>query len=72
MANSSEKPWKDWTDDELAKEAQTGVRGQGAIVEATRRLRESIRAFSISSDKYSRWMFWLTIVLTVLTLVQRV
>jgi hypothetical protein len=70
MENPLRKPWKDWTDDELAEEAQTGTRGQGAIVEASRRLRESFSAFSVSSDKYSRWMLCLTIVLTVLTVVQ--
>ena len=37
------KPWEDWTDEELANEAQTGVRGQGANVEAMRRLREAVR-----------------------------
>lgn len=58
-------PNKDWTDDELAAEAQTGTRGQGAVVEAMRRLRES-------NDTYSQRMFWLTIVLTLLTLVQAI
>ena len=37
------KPWEDWTDEELANEAQSGVRGQGANVEAIRRLREAVR-----------------------------
>jgi hypothetical protein len=64
------KPWKDWTDDELANAAQQGLTGQGAPVEAMRRLRTTIETFSKSSDRYSRRMFWLTIVLLVLTLVQ--
>ena len=37
------KPWEDWADEELANEAQAGVRGQGATVEAIRRLREAVR-----------------------------
>ena len=57
------KPWKDWTDDELADAAQQGMTGQGAQVEAMRRLKESIVTFSGSSDRYSRRMLWLTIVL---------
>lgn len=64
------KPWKDWTDDELADAAQQGMSGQGAQVEAMRRLRTTIEAFSDSSDRYSRRMLWLTIVLLLLTLVQ--
>jgi hypothetical protein len=64
------KPWKDWTDDELAREAEIGSRGQGAVVESTRRLRDRVDAFSASSDKYSARMLWLNIILTVLTLVQ--
>jgi hypothetical protein len=44
--------------------------GQGAQVEAMRRLRTTIEVFSDSSDRYSRRMLWLTIVLLLLTLVQ--
>jgi hypothetical protein len=64
------KPWKDWTDDELADAAQQGMYGQGAQVEAMRRLRTTIEVFSDSSDRYSRRMLWLTIVLLLLTLIQ--
>jgi hypothetical protein len=63
VTNTLNKPWKDWTDDELADDADTGTRGQGAVVESTRR-------FRASSDSYSRRMLCLTIVLAVLTLVQ--
>jgi hypothetical protein len=38
------KPWKDWTDEELAGEAEIGRRGQGAVVESTRRLIVAIEA----------------------------
>lgn len=33
--------WRRKTDEQLADEAQTGLRGQGALVEAMRRLRVS-------------------------------
>jgi hypothetical protein len=67
-----DKPWRNWTDDELAAAADTGLRGQGAAVEALRRLRDRLDLFSASSDKYSRRMFWLNIILAVLTLVQAI
>jgi hypothetical protein len=60
-----DKPWKDWSDDELSDEADEGRRGQGAVVEATRR-------FRVSSDKYSRRLVVLTVILTVLTLIQAI
>jgi hypothetical protein len=58
------------TDDELAQVAQDGLQGQGAPVEAMRRLRDVIDQSSKQNDTYSRRMLWLTIVLTVLTIVQ--
>jgi hypothetical protein len=67
-----DKSWKDKTDDELAKEAHAGRVGQGGVVESIRRLRDSVDAFSASSDKYSARMFWLNIILAVLTLVQAI
>ncbi len=67
-----DRQWRDWTWDELANEAQTGTRGQGAVVEASRRLTDRIDAFRTGSDRYSRQMFWLTVVLTVLTLVMAI
>ena len=63
------KLWEECTDVELIGEAEYRT-GQGAIVEAMRRLRQSIERFSASSDRYSRRMLWLNIVLTVLTLIQ--
>jgi len=38
------RKWTDWTEEELADEAQIGRRGQGAVVEAMRRLRISLIA----------------------------
>jgi len=57
--------WPERTDGELAQIARDGMQGQGASVEAMRRLRVAMK-----SDTYSRRMLWLTIVLTVLTVVQ--
>jgi hypothetical protein len=34
----AQQPWAEWTADELANDADTGTRGQGAVVEASRRL----------------------------------
>jgi hypothetical protein len=60
------------TDDQLADIAQQGLQGQGAPVEAMRRLRVALEQLSGKSDTYSRRMWWLTIILTVLTLVQAI
>ncbi len=62
--------WRDLSDEKLARVAQGGLQGQGAPVEAMRRLRVAIEIASSKSDTYSRRMLWLTIVLALLTLVQ--
>ena len=62
--------WSELTDEKLARIAQEGLQGQGAPVEAMRRLRVAIEQSSAKSDVYSRRMFWLTVILTVLTVVQ--
>ena len=49
------EPWKSRTDDELADNAQSGLQGQGAVVEAMRRLRES-------NEKLTRLLIGLTVV----------
>jgi hypothetical protein len=66
MANE----WADLSNEKLARVAQDGLQGQGAPVEAMRRLRVAIESASAKSDTYSRRMLWLTIVLTILTIVQ--
>lgn len=68
MANE----WTELTDDKLARIAQDGLQGQGAPVEAMRRLRVAIEQSSAKSDIYSRRMFWLNVILAVLTLVQAI
>jgi hypothetical protein len=57
-----QKPWWDWTDEELATEAQASMRGQGALVESMGRLRASI-------EIHSWWLVFFTVVLAVLTIV---
>jgi hypothetical protein len=62
--------WQQLSDEKLARIAQDGLQGQGAPVEAMRRLRVAIDTASVKSDTYSRRMLYLTIVLAVFTLVQ--
>jgi len=59
---NSTRPWKDWSDEELAVEAQTGLRGQGAVVESLRRHREALIEESRSATRLSWVMLALTIV----------
>lgn len=56
------KPWSEWSDDELAAEAQLGRRGAGAIVESMRRLREALLAEQRSAARLSYAMFILAII----------
>jgi len=63
------KEWTEATDEELVKHAQDGMQGQGAVVEAMRRLRVSTESLKVSTEKYSRWLVALTVILTVLTVV---
>jgi hypothetical protein len=63
------KSWTEWTDDELASEAQAGLRGQGAVVETSRRLIIAIRKLDDSATRLSRWLVALTVVLVILTAV---
>jgi hypothetical protein len=62
--------WRQLSDDKLTRVAQDGMQGQGATVEAMRRLRVAIEMSSAKSDIYSRRMFALTIVLAILTVAQ--
>jgi hypothetical protein len=63
------KQWTEATDEELVKSAQDGMQGQGAVVEAMRRLRVSTESLKVSTEKYSSWLVALTVILTVLTIV---
>ena len=64
--------WMKQSDDDLARIAQDGLQGQGAPVEAMRRLRVAIEKSNVESGIYSRRMFWLSIILGFLTLVQAI
>jgi hypothetical protein len=65
-----ENEWQRQSWEQLASEAQTGMKGQGAVVEAMRRLTDRLDAFSKSSDIYAKRMLWLTIVILGFTIVQ--
>ncbi|MEE8113198.1 MAG: hypothetical protein V3T23_02475 [Nitrososphaerales archaeon] len=54
----ADKEWKNWTEKELADEAQTGQRGQGAVVEMMRRLKKSTTRLT-----------WVLIVLTIILII---
>jgi hypothetical protein len=60
--------WKSLSDDDLTISAQQQrYNAGGAVVESMRRLRVSLDALRKSSDRYAKWMMFLTVVLTVLT-----
>jgi hypothetical protein len=64
--------WSRLSDQQLAKIAQDGLQEQGAPVEAMRRLRLALESAGQSSDRYSRRMFWLTVIIAVLTAIQAI
>jgi len=47
-----QKSWWDWTDEELATEAQASMRGQGALVESMRRLSVRLESSGIGRVTY--------------------
>ena len=61
------KAWKQWSEDEVASEAQRGGWGQGATIEAMHRLRDSLNRLRVSNDRSSRLILGLTIVLIIFT-----
>lgn len=62
MLDYSNKSWLD-----LSKEANAGLMGQGAVVEAAHRLSESIQSLRESTERSSRTMNRLTGVITYCT-----
>ena len=66
MAND----WSRLTDNELADEAQQGLRGQGATVEMMRRLKEAGARQLAASETLTRWIAWLTFALAVFGAIQ--
>lgn len=57
-------------DNELIDEAQTGMRGQGAVVEAMNRLKDSVTEQSGSTNKLNARLLYFTIAIFVLTALQ--
>jgi hypothetical protein len=66
--------WTTLTDEQLAEVAHRDLQGQGAPVEAMRRLRIAIENLSVSSDNYARrmrrWTRRWTVAIVFLTLIQ--
>jgi len=62
--------WQALTDEQLAEVAHQDLRGQGAPVEAMRRLRVAIEKLNVNSDNPARLMSRFTIAVVFLTLVQ--
>jgi len=58
------------TDRELVDEAQTGLRGQGAVVEIMIRLKDSIIKLERSTTRLNTMLLWVTIAIFVLAGVQ--
>jgi len=58
-----------FSDEELADQADVGLRGQGALVEMMSRLKTSIDKLEKSTTLYSKWLVGLTLILTLLTLI---
>ena len=63
---------QDLPDDRLDEVARSDIQGSGPVVEAMRRLRVAIEKSNVESASYSRRMFWLSIILGLLTLVQAI
>lgn len=67
MTNDRDK-WSDedkWTDEKLAIEAQEGLRGQGAVVEMMRRLRDAI----VKQQRSTNLLTWVIIGLTIVLVI---
>jgi hypothetical protein len=60
------------TEQELIHEAQHGLRGQGAVVEMQRRLKNVVEEQTKATVKLDRRMFWLTVVGIVLAAIQTI
>ena len=67
----------DRKDEELVTEADTGLRGQGSVVEMMRRLKEAVLSLDKTSTNQqekmlslTRWIMILTLVMAVVGIVQ--
>ena len=62
--------WNRLTEGELTEKADTGLQGQGAIVEAMRRLRVSSNRIAASANRLALTILVCTLVLIALTVLQ--
>src|SRR5579864_7487065 len=67
--NTGDKELKNASDEELAIEADTGLRGQGAVVEISSRLKYAIEKLDKSIAMFHWILIGCTIVLVILTVV---
>lgn len=75
MANQ----FQNWTQDQLVEEAQTGMRGQGALTEVMCRLKDSTVEQQQATNRLTqrlvrltRWLIVLTVAILSLTAIQAV
>ena len=61
---------KDW--DKLADAANSGLSGQGAVVEAGRRMVAAIERADKTASKLSQHIYWLNIVIVACTVIMTV
>jgi len=66
----TDEQWQDRTDDNLVEEAQTGLRGQGAVVEMMRRLKNSLVEQQKSTNRLTWGIALLTVALLILALIE--
>jgi hypothetical protein len=57
-------------DEAEATRADAGMNGQGSIVRSMNRLRRSLDKYNKSTGDYNNWILCLTVVLTLLTILQ--
>ena len=64
-----EQQWQNWDEEALANEAQLGLRGQGAVVEMMRRLKDTTAKLERATTKQQTIMIWLTVAILFFTVV---
>ena len=71
MAEEQQTGWLERASDGVLKGlADTGLRGQGAVVESMRRLRESIGRNHVAETRLGNRILWLSVIMVVLIVVQ--
>ncbi len=61
--------WRQMTDDQLAQRADDGLRGQGPVIESTRRLPETLHQEEVAIKRLTKWLVAMTGALVLMTLV---